>query len=512
MHCSQGDFEQILLLVAKGNLRHRILKLGNETAVQNLTRIQWDLFCITQEQWFGTARPEWAGGAFIYLSPDHALMIQDIVKKYHLKLQSKHLVVSQTFRHIVEKALLEDFGGKGRESFLLRRAGFVEVRVPLPLPTKRPVLFLTIRPGEFDIRRRHATDDYAAYTADLSHARALELLDEAVQQHDFGGDCIRQPAWACGCRVFLNKYHIEDTRKIVATRIQNRSLELIADRHVFVSQEFRIILERALGIREGEDLSAEEFLKQRSQILLVEEPLVDVHNAFNNWHHWSQQPQWRYWSWSAGHLCDMPSASHPTDVGYDGYGDAHIAYDDGQVSFVKYMYAGEDASVSYGHHPRSSIPLDGLEREWPPSKITNRPNEAPEISWDDEPYGTSDGEGIPDRNYLLKSLSNDLKYVRTIDNDLFEYLTSPPSVQEISPDMWEDAWEHVCRENSEWLEMRLASGVGLCPFCKRCKKWAVLPHLLSESCRNQREKKRPFLQPGKLLEAILEASAQVACQ
>ena len=42
---------------------------------------------------------------------------------------------------------------------------------------------------------------------------------------------------------------------------------------------------------------------------------------------------------------------------------------------------------------------------------------------------------------------------KTVSMELLEYLTAPPSVQEMCPEGWIEAWEHVCWENS-WLEMK----------------------------------------------------------
>ena len=89
-----------------------------------------------------------------------------------------------------------------------------------------------------------------------------------------------------------------------------------------------------------------------------------------------------------------------------------------------------------------------------------------------------------------------------IDQELLEFVTSPPSVQKLSPEMWVDAWWHVCRENSKALEMQPDARAGECPYCKVCKKLANMTHLLTPQCQEAREG-LPAADP--LLKAILAA-------
>ena len=82
----------VYLLVVKGNLRHRILKLGCEKAWCELSPAQRDLRRIAVDQKFvyskGPERPEWANGAFLYLEPRHATLIETYIAGSGLKLQS----------------------------------------------------------------------------------------------------------------------------------------------------------------------------------------------------------------------------------------------------------------------------------------------------------------------------------------------------------------------------------------------------------------------------------------
>ena len=76
----------------------------------------------------------------------------------------------------------------------------------------------------------------------------------------------------------------------------------------------------------------------------------------------------------------------------------------------------------------------------------------------------------------------------------------------MNPDMWQDAWEHVCSENS-FLVMKEDQADQLssqCPYCTLCSKWAEVPHLLSKKCREKRHH-YGCAQDGPLLAAILKA-------
>ena len=77
----------------------------------------------------------------------------------------------------------------------------------------------------------------------------------------------------------------------------------------------------------------------------------------------------------------------------------------------------------------------------------------------------------------------------------------------MNPDMWLAAWEHVCSEN-KFLEMKTdeadQAATGPCPYCTLCSKWAEVPHLLSDKCREKRHH-YGCAQDGPLLAAILKA-------
>ena len=80
-------YEYVLLLVIKGNLRHRIEKLGLEKTDEELNNPQYKLRRIAYEQtqphWYvekAYERPQWANGAFVYLSQGHARVIESTIR------------------------------------------------------------------------------------------------------------------------------------------------------------------------------------------------------------------------------------------------------------------------------------------------------------------------------------------------------------------------------------------------------------------------------------------------
>jgi hypothetical protein len=104
-------------------------------------------------------------------------------------------------------------------------------------------------------------------------------------------------------------------------------------------------------------------------------------------------------------------------------------------------------------------------------------------------------------------LNNDIMELRHIDMDLLEYLTSPPSVQILTPEMWKKACEHVCQENW-WIEMRVQQPTSehpYRPYCTMCDKWAMRLHLKSDKCKRNRTNK--MVNCGPLLTAMLTADS-----
>jgi hypothetical protein len=70
-------------------------------------------------------RPSWANDAFVYLTLRHAAEIQEtmLATGTRLYLQSKHILVSEEYKDLVQDVLSLRIDGPGREAFLTRRAG-----------------------------------------------------------------------------------------------------------------------------------------------------------------------------------------------------------------------------------------------------------------------------------------------------------------------------------------------------------------------------------------------------
>ena len=148
-----GAMSRVFKLVVKGNLRHRIDKLGTEKDESQLTEGQHKLRAVAEEQQRrleslgpdgndGAAtsahgpraeRPSWAAGAFVYLAAEHVPEVMEAIKEQGVKLQSKHILVSEQHKDLVKQVLTVSPEGPGREAFLTRRAGAIEQVEQLPL-------------------------------------------------------------------------------------------------------------------------------------------------------------------------------------------------------------------------------------------------------------------------------------------------------------------------------------------------------------------------------------------
>ena len=76
----------------------------------------------------------------------------------------------------------------------------------------------------------------------------------------------------------------------------------------------------------------------------------------------------------------------------------------------------------------------------------------------------------------------------------------------MNPDMWQNAWEHVCNENTFLVmkEYEADHEIRQCPYCTLYSKWAEVSHLLSDKCGQERQS-YGYAQDGPLLAAILKA-------
>ena len=151
--------DYVLLLVVKGNLKHRIEKMGTEIRQDDLNPAQKVLRKIAEDQGFNSVppeRPAWANGAFLFLTKAHADQIRGQVARQGVHLQSKHILVSPTHRQALDACLSAKPERSGREAFLVSRAGMVQTETrfmllppwpparffgpaPAPLPQRQPV-------------------------------------------------------------------------------------------------------------------------------------------------------------------------------------------------------------------------------------------------------------------------------------------------------------------------------------------------------------------------------------
>ena len=149
-------YDYVIKIVVKGNLKHRIEKLGTEKEEFEMTAIQRILRRIAKEQvqteWTwkenvgGYERPAWTNGAAAYLSPGHARKIKDVIERRQIVLQSKHLLVSPQYYQLVKEALQVTGERPGREAFLLRRAGVIDEEDRVELGEKPKTRWLMLDP------------------------------------------------------------------------------------------------------------------------------------------------------------------------------------------------------------------------------------------------------------------------------------------------------------------------------------------------------------------------------
>ena len=136
---------KVLKLVVKGNLKHRIDKLGTEKDKALLSEDQKALRAIARAQ-HGTKdcesqaprprdeRPSWATGAFVYCAKEHFAEVRQAMKEQDVKLQSKHILVSAVHQDLLRRVITLNTEGPGREAYHTRRAGAIEQVEAVELP------------------------------------------------------------------------------------------------------------------------------------------------------------------------------------------------------------------------------------------------------------------------------------------------------------------------------------------------------------------------------------------
>ena len=93
-----------------------------------------------------TETVKWANGAFLYLLPKHAKVIQRVVEEQGVFLQSKHILVSPTFVDALDLCLHAKPERSGREAFLVSRAGVVQSETRLLLLPFRDYVYSKLEP------------------------------------------------------------------------------------------------------------------------------------------------------------------------------------------------------------------------------------------------------------------------------------------------------------------------------------------------------------------------------
>ena len=156
------------LLVAKGNLRHRIDLLGVEGEYKALNETQRGLRDIVRggrpasdsldssgppatdsldsSEQPCPERPVWAGGAFVFLLPEDVEIVKEVIEQRGIFLQSKHVLVSDGLKSMVKELLEAKPPGSGREAFLKRRSGVVEKEERIALPEQNKMSTTSRRP------------------------------------------------------------------------------------------------------------------------------------------------------------------------------------------------------------------------------------------------------------------------------------------------------------------------------------------------------------------------------
>ena len=136
--------DDILILTVNGNLRHRIDKCGIEIPqTEPATDCQRRLCRIARasEQQLGEgklARPEWAGGAFVFATKQHAALIQERLEGWMRAegriFMSKYVFISASLKEVLTQALhsreVPD-GKTGREKKAWLKCGRIkeEIRI-----------------------------------------------------------------------------------------------------------------------------------------------------------------------------------------------------------------------------------------------------------------------------------------------------------------------------------------------------------------------------------------------
>ena len=149
----------IIIMTVKGNLRHRIVKLGSERLLDDLTPEQLQLRYVALQQKCrdvisGHAeRPTWGGGAFFYCETGHLHLVRETMHRLPFDLQSKHIVCSPAYEAIVRECIAAATPGlpPGREGFLIKRSGQIRQYDVVELPACPKLGVDDLYRGQFDV-------------------------------------------------------------------------------------------------------------------------------------------------------------------------------------------------------------------------------------------------------------------------------------------------------------------------------------------------------------------------
>ena len=530
------------LVVVKGNLRHRIDKLGMEKSAALLTYSQLRLRAAAETMGFHgdyPERPTWAHGAFVYLTEVHALGIQEIIEAHGTMLKSKHILVSNSLMETLKEVLDAQPEGEGRELYQIRRAGEIsrEEVIDMNFPSYSWKTLNKLKKG---IDSGINTDDDRNETAAVT---SIETVSNGRPHISYGCN---------GC----DDVSAESNERCVSwprDKWQQSSWSSFDD----VWQSY------SCWYHNSSVWPRDEWQESSWS------SLDDVWQSYPWWcHKYSERdPTWKntWWStendfwpsynsperdftwrktwWSAessksvSSACDRriyggssfvdtiprrpnsqqniqstsqtgewkPRLHHELGIGISTgsaspnriYVQKEARANSGQSSYINVgsLLPSSSPPSPLRHTSRNTI---GNQSNAAIHAITNRPDTAVTLPIVKEMLSPWKGQ-----IYLLK-LNTDLMSKCDIDQELLEFLVSPPSVQKLSPELWIDAWSHVVRRNATWLEMRLDACAGECPYCTLCKKWANIDHLLSLQCETNRSNK----QIEELLTAILNAEKQ----
>ena len=127
-----ADDNHVWVLTVKGSFAHLIQKFGIEKlAHEELTGPQQRLREAVEAQQFDgkPGRPDWAKGAFVFVTVAHAASIEDVMQEWQTRtgneLMSKYVIVSDSLKETVIEALSGEppAGLIGRDAFLYQRCG-----------------------------------------------------------------------------------------------------------------------------------------------------------------------------------------------------------------------------------------------------------------------------------------------------------------------------------------------------------------------------------------------------